>query len=104
MSLAHIVVCRAGANAIAELIALRRPALLIPLSTESSRGDQTHNAEAFCTLGGGLMISNESLTTQRLEELIEKLEAHHDQHLLALEGAAAKDSAQQILGLIQDRV
>ena len=42
-----LVVSRAGANAICELLALRKPALLIPLSAKASRGDQILNARSF---------------------------------------------------------
>ena len=39
-AMADIVVSRAGANAICELLALKKPNLLIPLSAGASRGDQ----------------------------------------------------------------
>ena len=41
---ADIVISRAGANVICELLALKKPALLIPLSAKASRGDQILNA------------------------------------------------------------
>ena len=44
---ANVVVSRAGANAICELLALRKPNILIPLGLEASRGDQILNAESF---------------------------------------------------------
>ena len=46
-ALADIVISRAGANAICELLALRKPNLLIPLSANASRGDQILNARSF---------------------------------------------------------
>ena len=46
-ALADIVVSRAGANAICELLALQKPNLLIPLSAKASRGDQILNARSF---------------------------------------------------------
>ena len=39
-ALADLVISRAGANAICELLALRKPNILIPLSAAASRGDQ----------------------------------------------------------------
>ena len=39
-ALTDIVISRAGANAICELLALHKPNLLIPLSANASRGDQ----------------------------------------------------------------
>ena len=41
---ADIVVSRAGANSICEILALRKPNVLIPLSAAASRGDQILNA------------------------------------------------------------
>ena len=42
-----LVISRAGANVLFELLALKKPNLLIPLSTKASRGDQILNANSF---------------------------------------------------------
>lgn len=42
-----IIVSRAGANVIFELLSLAKPNLLIPLSMRASRGDQILNAKSF---------------------------------------------------------
>ena len=47
MAAADIMISRAGANAICEILALRKPNILIPLSAEASRGDQILNAASF---------------------------------------------------------
>lgn len=39
-ALSSLVISRAGANAICELLALRKPNILIPLPAAASRGDQ----------------------------------------------------------------
>ena len=46
-ALSDLVISRAGANAICELLALRKPNILIPLSAQASRGDQLLNAASF---------------------------------------------------------
>ena len=46
-AMADVVVSRAGANSICEILALKKPNLLIPLSASSSRGDQILNAKSF---------------------------------------------------------
>ena len=46
-ALADVVISRAGANSICELLALKKPNLLIPLPAGSSRGDQILNAKPF---------------------------------------------------------
>ena len=49
-ALASVVVSRAGANAIFEFLALKKPMLLVPL-VQGSRGDQVHNARSFVESG-----------------------------------------------------
>ena len=46
-AITDLVISRAGANAICELLALRIPNLLIPLPASVSRGDQLLNAASF---------------------------------------------------------
>ena len=46
-ALADLVISRAGANSICELKALHKPNILIPLSSNASRGDQLLNAHYF---------------------------------------------------------
>ena len=46
MAAADLVISRAGANAICELVALGIPNILIPLPAASSRGDQVLNANS----------------------------------------------------------
>ncbi len=96
---AHLVICRAGANAIAELIALKKPALLIPLSSLSSRGDQALNAEDFIKSGGGQMIENESFEPQSLIHALNSLEASYNDHLNALCQNPQSNSTQAIIDI-----
>ena len=45
LAAADVVISRAGANSVFELLALAKPNVLIPLSAEASRGDQILNAQ-----------------------------------------------------------
>ena len=65
-ALADIVISRAGANAICELLALHKPNLLIPLSANASRGDQILNARSFERQGFSLVLEEEQLTKETL--------------------------------------
>jgi UDP-N-acetylglucosamine--N-acetylmuramyl-(pentapeptide) pyrophosphoryl-undecaprenol N-acetylglucosamine transferase len=60
MAGADLVVSRAGANTLAELAALGRPSLLVPLSTAGSRGDQLRNAEIFRAAGAADVMPEET--------------------------------------------
>lgn len=53
---ADLVISRAGANTICELLALRKPNILIPLSKNASRGDQILNARSFAAQGFSKVI------------------------------------------------
>ncbi len=72
-AMADIVVSRAGDNSICELLALKKPNILIPLSTKSSRGDQMLNARSFEQQGFSLVIDNDDLDEDILVETIEDL-------------------------------
>ncbi len=52
-----LIVSRAGANSLAEIALLKKKAVIIPLSTKASRGDQIENAKVFCKKYGWSMLS-----------------------------------------------
>ncbi len=54
-----LVLCRAGANTLWELAALGKPAVLVPLGSEASRGDQLENARHFAARGAALVVPEE---------------------------------------------
>lgn len=71
-ALADLVVCRAGANSLFELLALNKNMLLIPLSKKASRGDQIENAKYFKNKGWANVIFEENLNKNSLIKEIEK--------------------------------
>ena len=70
---ADIIVSRAGANALCEILAVRKPALLIPYPMSASRGDQVMNAESFRARGLSQVLMQEDMTPQTLTDAIVKL-------------------------------
>lgn len=77
---ADIIVSRAGANALCEILAARKPALLIPYPKSASRGDQILNAESFRSRGLSQVLMQENMTPDTLVKAIEKL--YHDRGTL----------------------
>ena len=69
-AMADVVISRAGANAICELLALRKPSLLIPLPAASSRGDQILNARSFEEQGFSMVANEDDLTAFSLVEKV----------------------------------
>lgn len=107
MAAADLVVCRAGANTLAELAVLGKPSVLVPLSTAGSRGDQLRNAELFRLAGASLVLREEDAGGGRLAGLVTDLLDRPDR--LAELGRQARtlgrpDAAARIAGLIRERV
>ena len=73
LAAADIVIARAGANTLAELLALGKPSLLIPLPLSSSRGDQILNAASFQKRGYSMVLKEEEMTEKSLYDSIQSL-------------------------------
>ena len=101
-ALADIVISRAGANAICELLALHKPTLLIPLSAKASRGDQILNARSFERQGFSIVLEEEELTNASLSAAITKLYEEKDAYINAMKQSSQQDSIQTILSLIEN--
>ncbi len=103
-ALADLVVSRAGANAICELLALRKPNILIPLSRKAGRGDQILNAESFERQGYSLVIEEENLSNATLAEAIRRLEKERGTYIHAMSKSQQLNSVETIIQLIEDTV
>lgn len=97
---ADVVISRAGANAICELLALRKPALLIPLSKNASRGDQVLNARSFEKHGYSLVLEEEELTTGKLIDAVNELYEDRDKFIKAMKKSQMNNSIEKIIGLL----
>ena len=100
-----IVISRAGANAICELVALKKPNILIPLpAAGTSRGDQILNAASFEKQGFSLVLHEETLNAEVLLEAVNKLNAEKQTYIDNMSKSTQSDSVNIILGLINDAV
>ena len=72
-AMSDLVISRAGANTLYELLALNKPHILIPLSRKSSRGDQIQNAEHFFQQGISQVLAEENLAPESLVAAVEYL-------------------------------
>ena len=99
-----LVISRAGANAICELLALRKPNILIPLPAASSRGDQILNAESFERQGYSLVLKEEELSISCLLESIQKvMEAKHT-YVEAMKQSELNNSIDTIVKLMKENI
>lgn len=99
---ADIVVSRAGANAIFELLSLNKPNLLIPLPAGASRGDQILNAESFRKQGFSMVLPEEELSDETLYLAICNLYEHRAEYTACMKKASSSDSISQIVSLISE--
>jgi len=98
---ADLVVSRAGANSICELLALRKPHILIPLSAAASRGDQILNAESFEHQGFSYVLQEENLTNDTLLRAISYVTEHRQSYIDAMEKSNLNEAISTVLGLLE---
>ncbi|MCF0228980.1 MAG: undecaprenyldiphospho-muramoylpentapeptide beta-N-acetylglucosaminyltransferase [Parasporobacterium sp.] len=97
---ADIVISRAGANVINELAAIRKPAVLIPLGTNASRGDQLLNAESFERRGFSAVLREEALTPASLTKTIDEVFADRQKYADAMTAAGHSNACEAITDII----
>lgn len=100
-ALTDIVISRAGANAICELLALHKPNLLIPLPANASRGDQILNARSFEKQGFSIVLEEESLTNDILLSSINQLYENRETYINAMKQSSQQNSIDTIIDLIE---
>ncbi|WP_418921796.1 undecaprenyldiphospho-muramoylpentapeptide beta-N-acetylglucosaminyltransferase [Clostridium aestuarii] len=101
MAASDIFISRAGANVIFELLALKKPNLLIPLSGKSSRGDQILNAGSFEKSGYSLVVQEEKLTSELLIKKLEYLYEHKDKFIMKMNSSVLNNGVDSIIELIK---
>ena len=103
-ALTDIVISRAGANAICELLALHKPNLLIPLSANASRGDQVLNARSFERQGFSMVLEEEEITDEKFLSCIRQLYENRQSYKDAMSRSRQQDSIDTIIDLIEAAV
>ena len=72
MARCHLAICRAGGSTIAELTAIGRPSILVPLP-HGHQMEQIANAEALAEAGGAWVIPQDGFTPEALAVRLEAL-------------------------------
>lgn len=103
-ALTDLVISRAGANAICELLALHKPNLLIPLSANASRGDQILNARSFERQGYSIVLEEEELNHDVLLKAITDLYQNRETYIQAMKNSPQQNSIDTIIDLIESVV
>ena len=101
-AITDLVISRAGANAICELLALRIPNLLIPLPASVSRGDQLLNAASFESQGYSTVLQEENLDEDSLLDALHELYFNRETYIDNMGKSHQYNSIDTIIGIIQE--
>ena len=99
-AMADVFVGRSGATTLFELLALKKPSLLIPLGSAASRGDQILNAESFERQGFSAVVRQEELTAATLTAGIKKVYTNRAIMIQAMEASSIPDGVSSVIKVI----
>lgn len=99
---ADIMVSRAGATVLFEILSLKKPALLIPLSRNASRGDQILNAESFKKNGYSEVLHEEEMTGRTLVEKVNEVYHNRNEYIKAMNAVGFQNPVDKITELIEE--
>lgn len=102
MAVADIFISRAGANVIFELLALKKPSVLIPLSAKASRGDQILNAESFRKSGFSEVIQEEELNLNVLYDKLNYVFENKNLFMEKINKSSSNYGVENVLKIIQE--
>lgn len=97
---ADIILSRAGANSICEILALRKPNVLVPLSAAASRGDQILNARSFEKQGFSTVLEEEQLTEDTLYQAIQNTYENRQDFISTMSQSTLSDAVATVMNLI----
>jgi UDP-N-acetylglucosamine--N-acetylmuramyl-(pentapeptide) pyrophosphoryl-undecaprenol N-acetylglucosamine transferase len=100
-ALSDIVISRSGATTLFELLALRKPNLLIPLALNASRGDQILNARSFEKQGFSKVLLQENLTSETLITALNMTFNSKDTLISAMKKSDLANSADAVVNVIE---
>ena len=96
-----LMISRAGANAVFEILALNMPSILIPLPKAASRGDQLLNAAYFEKRGYSLVLDQDALTRESLIRAVNELDSKHDSLKKAMAADNGANAAERVMNVIR---
>lgn len=101
-AMADLFISRAGATILYEILALRKPALLIPLSKAASRGDQILNADSFANQGFSRVLYEEKLNEELFISSVQDTYRSREGYIGAMKRSNAGDGVNTILKVLEN--
>lgn len=99
-----VVISRAGANALYEILALQKPHVLVPLSSSVSRGDQVQNACYFQQQGISRVINETELAADTLLQAIDEVYQNREAITAKIKSLQIDSASNQIIGILEETV
>lgn len=100
---ASVVVSRAGANSLYEILALGKAHILIPISSQVSRGDQIQNARYFQGLGISVVVQDQSLNAETLLSALRDLMLNKSDIDNKIKALNIESAADKIVAIIKEQ-
>lgn len=96
-----VIVSRAGANSVYEIMMLQKPNILIPLSARASRGDQIENAAYFKNKGVTTILDDDSLTVTQFIDAINDVYARREEIIAKIKALRLAETNTRTIRLIE---
>lgn len=103
-SMASVIISRAGATTIFEILSVRKPNILIPLPLSASRGDQILNAQVFDEAGFSKVINQDNLTVDNLYSSVNKVMKDKNRYIKNMEESEMYYSTETIVDIIKNNM
>lgn len=103
-ALSDVVISRAGANVICELLALQKPNILIPLPLDQSRGDQILNAASFEKQGFSFVLDQHKLEQdgELLYDAIQQVYEKRADYIRAMESSSQGSGVDRVMTVLHE--
>lgn len=98
-----VVISRAGANSLYEILALGKAHILIPISSQVSRGDQIQNARYFQGLGISVVIQDQALNTDTLLNALKEVMQNKRDIDNKIKALNIESAADKIVAIIKEQ-
>ncbi|MCX7115906.1 MAG: undecaprenyldiphospho-muramoylpentapeptide beta-N-acetylglucosaminyltransferase [Gammaproteobacteria bacterium] len=101
MAASTLIVSRSGANALYEMLVLKKPHVLIPLSAKASRGDQIQNARYFEQQGVSVVLQDQDLTSETLLHAVDSVSQRLPDICAKIEALEIHSATERLVALIE---
>ena len=101
LAASDIVISHAGIDTICELLALKKPNLLIPIEPYASRGEQLQNAQSFQKQGFSMVLNEMQVDRESLLRAVKQLWEDRETYAAVMTASSLSNGVDSIIDLIE---